>query len=306
MVLSSSTQSPPLRTDASVGIIGASSFIGQVLIEQLLEQGYRVSAFTRKLLKPATATAGVQWRTLDAHQAPTEAIDLWICVAPIKVLPDYLPLLERYGAQRVVALSSTSLFTKAHSPDQQERDYVAQLAQSEAALRQWSEQKQVGWTVIRPTLVYGRGLDRNVSTIARFITRFGFFPLFGRAQGLRQPVHVQDVAAVCLTCIERHLPANEAFNISGAEIVSYRDMVWRIFGALGKKPRCVRVPLWAFSLAVRVIRQIPRYHDFSSAMAQRMNEDMIFNSDEAQKTLGFSPRRFAPKKSDLLHTASEQ
>ena len=69
-------------------------------------------------------------------------------------------------------------------------------------------------------------------------------------------------------------------------------MVSRIFGALGQPPRFLRVPLWSFRLAVLLLRRIPRYRKWSSAMAERMGRDMVFDHSEAAHDLGFAPRAF--------------
>lgn len=97
----------------------------------------------------------------------------------------------------------------------------------------------MGWVILRPTLIYGRGRDRNITVIARFIRRFGFFPVLGRATGLRQPVHAEDVALACHRALEAPAATNRAYNISGGETVTYREMVRRVFLALeGGPARC--------------------------------------------------------------------
>ena len=87
--------------------------------------------------------------------------------------------------------------------------------------------------------------------------------------------------------------ANRAYNLSGAETIAYRDMVARIFTALGRPVRLVPVPLFAFRFAVAILRLVPRYRNWSSAMAERMNRDLVFDHSEATRDFGFEPRAFA-------------
>lgn len=131
--------------------------------------------------------------------------------------------------------------------------------------------------VLRPTLIYGLGRDKNVAEIALFIRRFGFFPLLGKAMGLRQPVHAEDVAGACLAALASPLAANRAYNISGAETLPYREMVSRVFAALQKRPWLVTIPLVIFGMAVACLRFFPRYRHWSAAMAERMNRDLVFD-----------------------------
>ncbi len=192
-----------------------------------------------------------------------------------------------------MALSSTSRFTKVGSGDTAETVVAARLIEAEDRVVAWAKSRGIEYVILRPTLIYGLGRDKNISEIARFIRRFGFFPVLGRAHGLRLPIHVEDVAAACISALQAPDAANRAYNISGGETLTYREMVARVFVALGRRPRLLTVPLWAFRLAVSVLRCLPRYRQWSAAMAERMNQDLVFDHAEAVRDLGFKPRGFA-------------
>jgi nucleoside-diphosphate-sugar epimerase len=276
------------------GLLGAGSMVGGDVIPLLVRDGHHVYAFSRKPPDRKTE-AGVTWLQLDVlsptHPATPQIKD-WLCVAPVWVLPQYFSMLERYGARRVVVLSSTSRFTKTDSPDPAENAVASRLAEGEARLRTWAEGKGVEWVVLRPTLIYGRGRDKNIAEIARFVGRFGFFPLLGNAMGLRQPIHAEDVAAACVAALNAPAAANRAYNISGGETLSYREMVRRVFAAMQRRSRMVTIPLGVFRMAVACLRVFPRYRHWSAAMAERMNRDLIFDHADAIRDLGFSPRPF--------------
>jgi nucleoside-diphosphate-sugar epimerase len=284
--------------DGRVGVLGATSLVGACLLPLLIESGAAVIAHSRRA--PTAPGDGVEWRQLSDDGEPgVELIPCWICVAPVWVLPDYFRLLEAHGARRVVVLSSTSRFTKDDSNDPHEQEVAVRLAAAEARVQQWAESCGVEWVVLRPTLIYGLGRDKNIAEIARFIRRSGFFPVFGKAGGLRQPIHVQDVAGACAAALQAAAVVDRAYNISGGETLSYRAMVLRVFAALGRRPLLLTVPLWAFSLAVIVLRRVPRYRQWSSAMAQRMNRDLVFDHLDAARDFGFKPRAFLLDAGDL-------
>ncbi len=288
-----------------VGVLGASSLVGCCVLPLLRTAGWQVVAFSRK---PVESTDGVEWRVLfPSPPAPhlpnspqgNRGVDCWICVAPIWVLPDYFSLIEASGARRVVALSSTSRFTKVVSGDTAENAIAAKLIDAEARVQAWAESRGTEWVVLRPTLIYGQGRDKNIREMARFIRRFGFFPLLGTAQGLRQPIHAEDVAAACVAALQAPGAVNRAYNLSGGETLAYREMVARVFAALGRPARLVIVPLWAFRLAVAMLRRLPRYRHWSAAMAERMNRDLVFDHAEAARDFGFKPRGFALAAEDV-------
>lgn len=286
-------------TESRTGLFGATSLVGTSLLSLLAEKGRRVVAFSRQ----AGAAGNADWHQIGTQSLPRpgeKGIPHWICVAPIWVLPLYFDLMLASGAKRVVALSSTSLYTKQDSSDPAERAVADQLIESEAKLQDWAECNGIEWVVLRPTLIYGQGRDKNVSEIARFIRRFGFFPVFCQAHGLRQPVHADDVASACVAALECPLAANRAYNISGGETLSYREMVRRVFAAMGRRPRIVQVPLGMFALATAWLRIFPRYRHWTAAMAGRMNRDLVFGHEAAARDLGFAPRPFRLEPEDLL------
>jgi uncharacterized protein YbjT (DUF2867 family) len=281
---------------APIGIVGASSLVGGCLLERLSAVGAPVFAFTRG---PLPADAGpIRWRTPAAVPCGNGPISDWIVLSPVWTVESLFGLMESAGARRVIALSSTSRFTKAGSSSPSEREIAQALARGEDALVRWADGHGVRTVVLRPTLIYGRDADGNVATIARFVRRFGVFPVLGDALGLRQPVHCDDVADACLRALRAHDPAR-AYELSGGEVLSYRAMVERVFAALGRRPRIVRVPMVAFRAAIQVARLLPGRRGWTPAMAERMNRDMAFAHDEASRDLGFAPRPFRLEPRDL-------
>ncbi len=296
--------------ECQLGLLGATSLVGECLLPLLTQAGWHVTAFSRRQTQQVgQVTEGVEWRRLsnaDILSSPSPkplpaagSLPLWICVAPIWVLPEHFALLSAHGARRVVALSSTSRFTKDDSSDLQERAVAHRLAEAEAHLQAWAEDHGVEWVVLRPTLIYGRGQDKNIAELARFIQRFGFFPLLGEAIGARQPVHAEDVALACLAGLHCAAAANRAYNISGGETLPYREMVRRVFAALHLRPRLFAIPLAAFKSVLALLRLLPRYRHWSGSMAERMNRDLVFDHADAARDLGFSPRPFLLGQKDL-------
>jgi nucleoside-diphosphate-sugar epimerase len=291
-----------------VGVIGATSIIGEYLLPLLVEEGWDVVAFTRqeRHIQPL-GNCPVTWQLLRKSKLADisyiyqkeKQITLWISLAPIVVLSEYFPMLLTYGAKHVVAVSSTSRFTKRDSADRAEKKMAESLAENEKHLAAWAKKEKLIFTILRPTLVYGLGRDRNVSVIAAFIRRFTFFCVFGAARGLRQPVHAQDVASCCLAALSARAAINNCYNVSGGEIINYREMVRRIFSVLGRKPRFVEFPLWLFRLAVFILRVFPPFRHWSAAMVQRMNQDLVFDHAEATRDLNFSPRHFQLNREDF-------
>ncbi|MBL8499535.1 MAG: NAD-dependent epimerase/dehydratase family protein [Nitrosomonas sp.] len=287
-----------------VGLLGATSLAGECLIRKLIENHWHISAFSRQRITTAANHPQITWQqfaTMDSAKVCSEGdkIRAWLCVAPIWVLSEHFDLLSAYGARRIIVLSSTSRFSKNTSSDPGERKIAQQLIKSEELLQTWAAAHEVECVILRPTLIYGYGRDKNIAEIAQFIRRFGFFPLFGSASGLRQPIHVEDVAAACYAALSRENLSSRTYDLSGEETLTYRAMVERVFAAMHRTPRMLTVPLWLFRIATWGLRWLPKYRNWTTAMAERMNQDLKFDCSEAKRDLHFSPRSFKLTAQDL-------
>jgi nucleoside-diphosphate-sugar epimerase len=284
-----------------VGVLGGTSFVGQRLIDSLRPAGspapgHRVVAFSRAA-RPAASTppepGSVQWHRLPAdHATWREEIPHWVAVCPLWAVPEQLPLLEAAGARRLVALSSTSRFTKRLSPVAAERALASRLAAAEEQVISRTRSLGIVTTILRPTMIYDGVHDRNVAAIAGFIRRFGFFPVAGAAEGLRQPVHADDVAAACLLVLPCDGLRDDAYDLSGGETLSYREMVRRIFAWLDRPARVATIPAGLVRAATPLLGWSPWLGSLPT-LAARMNDDLVFDHGAAARDFGFQPRPFA-------------
>lgn len=270
-------------------VLGATSLVGRFLVPRL---GLRALAVSRR--PPADDASGAAWVAADlAAGAGLPRAASVVALTPIWLLPPLMPRLIAGGMTRLVAMSSTSRFTKARSADAGERATAAALAGAEDAVIAACEAAGVAWTLLRPTLIYAEGQDRNVSRLAGLIRRFGLLPLAGAGEGLRQPVHADDLAVAVTAALERPQSAGKAYETPGGETLSYRAMVERIFEGLGRPPRILTIPapLWRLGLALAS----PWLKGATAQMGTRMAEDLTFDPEPARRDLGWAPRNFRPR-----------
>jgi nucleoside-diphosphate-sugar epimerase len=290
----------------SVVVTGAASQVGCFLLPRLAGSGMRVMAVSRRPGPEAAAVFGPAWaghgvttwiqadleRPLDS--AWSDGCDTWIHLGPLQLVSRVLGAGAAPSVRRVIAFGSTSRFTKAQSAHPRERQLAAELEAGEAALARSCAERGIDWTLFRPTLIYGAGIDRNVMVIATAIRRFGMFPLVGNGRGLRQPVHADDLAAACISVLACPASAGRAYDLSGGEVLAYRDMVVRICAAVGRTARLLPVPVSGVGFALWCLSWLPRYRDFNTEMARRMADDMVFPHDAASRDFDYQPRSFQP------------
>lgn len=277
----------------SILILGGRSLVAPYLAARLAGLGRRATLASRRTLD--FLPAGFSALPLDLEKPEDwhlPAGTLVLSLLPIWVLAAHLDLLR--GASGIVAVSSTSRFGKASSDDPHEQEVVRNLTEGEEKLAAWANAQGVPFTILRPTLIYDGKTDQNVTRIIRTIRRFGTFPMAAPAGGLRQPIHADDVAAAIVAAIDNPRAAGRSFNIAGGEVLSYREMVSRIFRELGRKPRPLLLPMGLLKASFKLASKIGLLHErhFGAAVFQRMNEDLVFDVQDGLEALGVTPRNF--------------
>lgn len=200
------------------------------------------------------------------------------------------------GMRRLVAFSSTSIFTKGASGTDEEREVVERLSSGEKSTIEFCSAHNVAWTILRPTLIYDEGQDENVTRIAAMIRKFGVFPVCAPANGLRQPVHARDLAHAALAAATAECAHDKAYNVPGGEDLTYRAMVERIFLALGRRPAILPLPegVWRLGFGLLDLIRPGRKLKRNINMALRMNEDLWFDASSAVEDFGYAPGSFQP------------
>lgn len=278
-------------------VFGASGQIGAALLPLLSAAGWQVLAVSRQ---PRVTDDGVHWLQADLHGAwsgPREFDAVFSC-GPLDHFARWFgqsPL----QTPRVIAFGSTSGVVKQDSEDPAERALAARLATAEQGLFAYAAAHACAATVLRPTLVWGAGQDRSLSRIAALATRCGLFVLPASATGLRQPVHVQDLARAALDVLSCDASHGRAYELGGGQVLGYDRMVARVLAVLPRPARLLRVPTPVFSAGVALAQRFGRLQGLGPAAVARMGDDLVFDNRPAQVDFGYAPRGFAPGAAEL-------
>ncbi|MGM5025771.1 NAD-dependent epimerase/dehydratase family protein [Tardiphaga sp. 862_B3_N4_1] len=273
-------------------VVGARGIVGAHIVRRLVKLGECPLALSRT---PQEA-ADVRWivgdlvRPDDLQLPPVSTI---YCTAPVGLLADAIGHMAGSSLRRVVAFTSTSLVTKVDSEIESERDSVRSWAEDERRLIDACRRLGIHWTILRPTIIYDEGQDQNVTRIARLVERFGFFPLAGNGKGLRQPVHAEDLASGAVDAAASEAAIDKIYAVPGGEVVSYREMVGRIFDGLNRSRLILPIPLLLWKAALKL--GAPFVPNTNVAMGSRMAKDMVFDGAPAARDFGWRPRGFKPR-----------
>ncbi len=281
-------RSPPLV------ILGGSSLVAFYLMQRLSAEGLSADVISRRKIDVPSPLRFLQLNLTEARNWVAPEGSIVISLVPLWILARTM---SRFiGVQSIVALGSTSRFTKANSVDIKDRALAEGLEMAENIVRAYSLKGNIAYSVLRTTMIYDCLRDQNIARIARFIRRFHFFPLAAPGKGLRQPIHADDVAKAIINALGNNHIYDQILNIAGGEVLTYRDMVERIFIALKQKPRFATVPTKILQTGFRWASRFRLIQEnaFGHTIFQRMNEDLIFDVSEGLEKLNYQPRKFEP------------
>lgn len=274
-------------------VFGGSGQIGYPLLGLLQRDGWRITAVSRD---PHLDEPGVQWLRGgfgDLAGLPSR-VDAIVSCGPLDAFAQWYAT-AAIECPRVVAFGSTSVEVKRGSADAAERDVARRLREGEEGVFASAARRDAGATMLRPTLVYGAGRDATLTRIAQLARRWTRFPLPRGADGLRQPVHVDDLASAAFACLPVPATHGQAYALPGGETLAYRDMVARVLASLQPPPTLVELPSPLFDAALFVAQLTGRATGLGEAAVRRMRSDLVFDMTPAQRDFGYAPRAFRPR-----------
>jgi uncharacterized protein YbjT (DUF2867 family) len=152
---------------------------------------------------------------------------------------------RRAGVKRLVHVSVVNADTFAATP------YVRAKAALEAVVRS----SGLEWAIVRPTLTYGSS-DILINNLAWALRRLPVYGLPGLGRYTVQPVHVDDVARICVEASSG--PAGVTIDAGGPETLEYRQLVGLVRKAIGSRSLVLPMPHIAVLAAARVLGLVVR------------------------------------------------
>jgi uncharacterized protein YbjT (DUF2867 family) len=237
----------PKRTESRVAVTGSFGFTGRALTERLLGAGHEVVTLSRRSGAGDPLASRITVRRLPLHRPDELASALtgvdtlfntsWLrfprggatfegAVATSAAL---LGAAREAGVRRVVHVSVVNAAADAETP------YVRAKAALESVVRS----SGLDWAIVRPTLTYGPG-DILINNLAWALRRLPVYGLPGLGRYTVQPVHVDDVARICVEAAGGD--PGRVLDAAGPETLSYRDLVHLVRGAIGSRSIIVRMP----------------------------------------------------------------
>ncbi|GBD85799.1 hypothetical protein BMS3Abin02_02220 [bacterium BMS3Abin02] len=251
-------------TDAPLHVVtGAFGYSGRYIAKELLERGVRVRTLTNSLhrenpfgdaidvhpiefgdrdalvdsLRGAVALYNTYWVRYD-YRGGTREFGYDLAVERTRIL---FECARQAGVGRLVHLSV------ANAREDSDWGYF----RGKALLERDLEASGMSHAIVRPTVIFGGPENVLINNIAWFLRHFPVFGLFGSGEYRLTPVHVEDLATICVDAADGDL--NETLDAVGPETFTYKELIHQMAGAMGLHRLIVPVPDLVLLLAGRAL-----------------------------------------------------
>jgi nucleoside-diphosphate-sugar epimerase len=294
-------------------ITGATGFVGSAFLQDCLAKNIACTAAVRShSAKLPTHVPQAVVGDLSATQDWSQALDdvdvVVHCAARAHVMKDTTqdPLAiyresnthatlnlakqaVQAGVKRFVFVSSIKVNgerteqAKPFSPDDTfipTDPYGISKYEAEQGLKQIAQETGLEVVIIRPPLIYGKGVKGNFASMVRWIQKGVPLPL-GAVHNQRSLVALDNLVNFMQLCCTHPNAANEVFLISDGEDVSTTELLRRVAMAYQVPARLIPIPVSVMTIAANLLGK--------GAVANRLFGNLQVDSRKARELLGWKP-----------------
>jgi len=297
----------------TVMVTGATGFVGHVLCNRLLEQGFSVRGTLLTSENSSALAVGVEPVTVGSLGTDTQwshaltGVDTIIHLAArVHIMDDHAadPMNEfrnvnvegtaqlareaaKAGVKRLVFISSIKVngeetptpYTPDSTPNPSD-PYGISKWEAEQALRKIEADTGLEVVIIRTPLVYGPGVKANFINMIKIISRGIPLPL-ASITNKRSLIYVGNLVDALAVCAVHPDAAGKTYLVSDGEDVSTPGLVRRTASALG-------VPARLFPTPVSLMKLVGELTGMSGAV-NRLTGSLTVDSSKIRQELGWAP-----------------
>lgn len=269
----------------NVFVTGARGFVGSALVIKLIKEGHKVITASREAsqkLDDGVDELVVGDIALIEDWTPyLKGVDVVVHLAGRAHVMDEISVdpIEEYrrnntwptsklfrdsvlvGVKRVVFLSSikvngeSTLGNECFESDVSDAPsdpYGLSKYEAEVLLHAQAKQSRTEFVILRPPMIYGKGVKGNLVTLIKAVHRGIPLP-FGCIENLRSLISLSNLVDILTIVMIHPKAANEVFCVSDGKDISLRSLVENISTILSRSPRIIPIPRRVLVMAFRAI-----------------------------------------------------
>ena len=294
-------------------VTGSKGFVGQAVVNSLLNAAYDVRACSRQddvtshprihSFQNSDLSGSTDWHSalqnvdVVIHLAARVHMMSDSVMEPLtefrKVNTDATLNLARQaagcGVKRFVFLSSIKVNGEETNSESKFKPddsfiptdpYAVSKYEAEQGLLAIAKETGMEVVIIRPPLVYGPNVKANFASMMKWSNRGVPLPL-GAVYNQRSFVALNNLVSFIIHCLEHPKAANEVFLISDGEDVSTTELLRKVASAFGKQAKLMPVPVKMMGFIAKVIGK--------KEVADRLFGSLQVDSSKARELLDWKP-----------------
>jgi NADH dehydrogenase len=306
-----------------VAVVGGTGFVGNYLVEALLDKGFRPAL----LVRPGSEHKVRRSEECDIIRGDINAVGDIVSVLKysdaavfnIGILREdarrgvTFDALQFKGAARFIEAANaagTSRLLLMSANGVKENGTLYQDTKFRA--EQYALASGIDVTIFRPSVIFGdpRGAmefatQLNRDMVSTLLPAVGFFNAMGPHRGhLRMsPVHVKDVADAFVHALQDPSTVGEKIVLAGPEDLTWREMLLRVAAAVGRDKWVMPMPIEVMKLAAFFLDWLPAFPVTRDQLTM-LAESNTGDGDNIRRLLGREPMAFAGE--NLAYLANGQ
>ncbi|MFZ5650512.1 MAG: SDR family oxidoreductase [Bacillota bacterium] len=288
------------KPEGPVLVTGATGLVGSDLAARLLGRGYRVRVLARKAEEVNLPGAEIaEGDITDPDSLEKACAGVEAAVHLVAVIREK----EKATFQEINCRGTVNILRSAENAGVARFIHLSALGATENPAYRYAHSKwlaeeavrssMIRWTIIRPSVIYGRGFGffNRIIQSMRISPPF-LAPVPGMGGSLFQPIAVEDVSDCIIRALEDAGFMYGVYEIGGPEHVSYKEMVDAVLKILGQRRLKLPVPVLIMKLAVPVMGLIFKDPPVTPVELKQLELNNITDIDSVCSNFGFRPRRF--------------
>ena len=299
-------------------VTGGTGVVGEAAIAALLQRGHEIRILSRygdrgvrRWPRGVEARAGDVASAADVNGS-ARGCDAIVHIAGIEEEspPEHtFDKVNVLGTRHVVEEAERAavrrlVFVSALGADTARSEYLKSKRRAEQVVRGCSRP----WVILRPAAVYGPG-DRTLSAILNMVRTLPAIPVIDGGAQRFQPLWHEDLGRAIAEAVDKPDITGRALEIVGPEQTSMNDLLDRIEGLAGRRPKRVRVPAAVAAIGTQLAGVLGFELPISGAHLTMLHEDNVLaasGENALTAVLGIEPTPLAKGLRRLVGEMPEQ
>ncbi len=279
----------------NVLVTGASGLIGKVVVKELLDEGYRVTAMVRpNSIVPFTPNPNLTILRADildysSYSDKVKNVTVIVHLAANKYHPRLSYLVNIDGARNLAKLIEEKKLKNARliniSSQSTKIKWKGVYGKSKLESDKILQSSQARWTTIKPSLVYGEDKGSLFDTITYYTQKLPVVPVIGDGKWMLSPISTEDLAKVIVKIIKNPKTIKKTYDIGSKERISFDDLIRQIQGELQINKPIMHIPFLLGLIAAYIFTKLVPNPPISIDNVLGSNQDTHYDPEPAIKDL---------------------